>query len=287
MKIGFIGAGKVGTTLGKYLSMTENEVTGYLSRSVESAKESAEFTNSMVYMDMGKLVSDSDVLFLTVPDGSIASVYKEVAECPIEGKYICHCSGVMTAEEAFPDIAERGGYGYSVHPLFAVSDRYGAYKELSDVFFAVEGDDAKLDEIVAILKNSELKVSVIDPKAKIKYHLAAAMSSNLALGLISKCVSLMQDCGFTKDNALEALAPLVKGNIEHIFEDGLEASLTGPVERGDAGTLMKHINCLDDAEDKILYGLLSRQVLPIAKVKHLDRDYSKTEKIIADCLEVR
>ena len=67
MRIGFIGAGKVGTTLGKYMSSTDNEVVGYLSKSVESAAEAARFTNSMVYQDIGRLISDSDMVFLTAP----------------------------------------------------------------------------------------------------------------------------------------------------------------------------------------------------------------------------
>ena len=76
---------------------------------------------------------------------------------PIEGKFICHCSGVMTAKDAFPDIVQKHGYGYSVHPLFAVSDKFKAYKELPDVFFAIEGAKEKLADIMNILDKSGLK----------------------------------------------------------------------------------------------------------------------------------
>ena len=283
MRIGFIGAGKVGTTLGKYMSSTDNEVVGYLSKSVESAAEAARFTNSMVYQDIGRLISDSDMVFLTVPDGSIISVYEEVAKHPIEGKFICHCSGVMTAKDAFPDIVQKHGYGYSVHSLFAVSDKFKAYKELPDVFFAIEGAKEKLADIMNILDKSGLKASVIDSDAKTKYHLAAVMSSNLAIGLMSKCVCLMRECGFSGEDALKALAPLVKGNIRHIFDAGLSESLTGPVERGDFQTINKHGKCLNE-EDERLYGLLSKQVLTIAKEKHPERNYEKTEEVIENCL---
>lgn len=282
MKIGFIGAGKVGTTLGKYMSDKGSDVGGYLSRSIESAAESAKFTNSIVYEDMGKLVSDCDVLFLTVPDGSIHLVYEELAQYPINEKIICHCSGAMTAGEAFPDIREKSAYGYSVHPLFAVSDKFNAYPELSDVFFAIEGTQEKLSDMATMLKDIGLKVNIINPAAKTKYHLAAAMSSNLVIGLLWKCVSLMEESGFKSDDALKALAPLVKGNIEHIFENGLTESLTGPVERGDFETVKKHLECLDSEEDKLLYRILSKHVLTVAKQKHSGRDYKKTEDTILD-----
>ena len=121
MKTGFIGAGKVGFTLGKYFSSKENDsikVTGYYSRNTKSAEEAAQFTETQAFTDMGALIEASDVLFLTVPDGSIKEVYEQVRQYPIQGKYICHCSGSLSAGEAFPGIDQTGAYEYSVHPLF-------------------------------------------------------------------------------------------------------------------------------------------------------------------------
>lgn len=138
MKTGFIGAGKVGFTLGKYFSSQTDansiKVTGYYSRNTQSAEEAANFTESKAFTDLGALIEASDVLFLTVPDGTISEVFEQVRQYPIQGKYICHCSGSLSAGEAFPGIDQTGAYEYSVHPLFAVSDKYEAYKELQDVF---------------------------------------------------------------------------------------------------------------------------------------------------------
>ena len=68
MKTGFIGAGKVGFTLGKFFAANNIQVTGYYSRRRESAKEAAAFTGTTVYDSIGELVQDSDAVFLTVPD---------------------------------------------------------------------------------------------------------------------------------------------------------------------------------------------------------------------------
>ena len=147
MKTGFIGAGKVGCSLGRYFTRKRQgglglSVEGYFSRSVESAKEAARFTDSKPYESIEGLIKQCDVIFLTVPDGSIGSVWQQVRRCDINGKTICHCSGAMSAQDAFEGIEETGAFGYSVHPLFAVSDKYNAYRELTGVFFTLEGDGA-------------------------------------------------------------------------------------------------------------------------------------------------
>ena len=84
MKTGFIGAGKVGFTLGKFFcskgstdcteSSNSIKVTGYYSRNTQSAEEAAKFTGTKAFTDMGALIEASDVLFLTVPDGTSPSV---------------------------------------------------------------------------------------------------------------------------------------------------------------------------------------------------------------------
>ena len=137
MKFGFIGAGKVGFSLGKYFAENGYQVSGYFSQFYEDAIEASKFTNSADYKSMENLVNDSDVLFLTVPDGMIEEVWNEIKKLDISGKIVCHCSGALSSK-IFSDISERGGFGYSIHPLFAVSDKYESYKELSNSYFTIE-----------------------------------------------------------------------------------------------------------------------------------------------------
>ncbi len=80
MKIGFIGAGKVGCSLGKYLINGNVQVTGYYSRHKESAQEAADFTNTKVYNDQETLVRENDAIFITVPDGQIRNTYDRIKE---------------------------------------------------------------------------------------------------------------------------------------------------------------------------------------------------------------
>lgn len=280
MKTGFIGAGKVGFTLGKFFSEKGVKVTGYASRNTSSAKEAAQFTSSRYFLEMGDLIQESDVLFLTVPDAAITPVWDQVRQYPIRGKYICHCSGARSAEDAFPGIQQTGAYEYSVHPLFAVSDAYTAYQKIPDVFFTIEGNTAHLGKMMEFLKNAGLQVQVIDPSCKTKYHAAASVASNLVIGLLDMSLSMLEECGFSREAALGALTPLVRGNVEHVLTDGPAASLTGPVERGDTETVNKHLNCLDTPSDRALYSLLSERLIPLAKAKHPERSYRPLEELL-------
>ena len=288
MKTGFIGAGKVGFTLGKYFSSKSNEgsgiqVTGYYSRNTQSAEEAAQFTDTQAFTEMGALIEASDVLFLTVPDGSITQVYEEVRQYPIQGKYICHCSGSLSAGEAFPGIDQTGAYEYSVHPLFAVSDKYEAYKELQDVFFAVEGNEEHLPQVKEMLKGVGIDLQVIRAEDKTLYHAAAVTASNLAVALLAESINMLCQCGFSEEDARRALTPLVTGNIHHVLEKGPAAALTGPVERGDEKTIAKHLGCLNEGQRE-LYRVLSSRLIPIAESKHPDRLYQNIKDLLEEDL---
>ena len=83
MNIGFIGAGKVGFSLGKYLTERNVRVTGYYSRNPDSSREAADFTNTRQYMNLRHLVEDSDVLFVAIPDSAIAPMWEQLKMLPI------------------------------------------------------------------------------------------------------------------------------------------------------------------------------------------------------------
>lgn len=279
MKIGFIGAGKVGFTLGKYFAGHGAEVVGYYSKSYASAEKAAQFTGTAAYRERSELIRLCDMLFLTVPDGLISDVFCEIRDL-IQGKIICHSSGALTAAAAFPDIERTGAFGYSVHPLFAVSDAYHAYEELADVFFALEGSAARLDEVQEFLTGTGLSVQVIPTEGKTRYHCAASIVSNLVVALAYQGISMLTDCGFTEDGARKALSALMRGNMCHILDDGPVKALTGPVERGDAGTVKKHLDCLKDGTERELYRLVSTKLVEVAEKKHPERDYASVKQIL-------
>lgn len=282
MNIGFVGAGKVGFSLGKFFAEGGAQLTGYYSRHPGTAKEAAHFTDSRFYDTLDSLAQDSDALLLTVPDGAITPVYHQLAQFEIVGKQICHCSGAMTAGEAFPEIARTGAHGYSIHPLFPFSNKLECYRELPGAFFCIEGDGPHLPEWQAFLQSLGAQVQPIQPEAKARYHAACAISSNLVCALVQESVELLETCGFPPDTALHALAPLIQSNAEHILQKGPVQALTGPIERGDAGTVQKHLACFPSREERELYRVVSRKLVETAEQKHPETDYTALETLLKE-----
>ncbi len=280
MNIGFIGAGKVGFTLGKYFSVNGINIKGYYSRNPDSAEKAADFTDSVHYMNIEKLVSDCDTVFITVSDDAVAEIYGQIKKYDICGKKICHCSGSLSADEVFSDIAEHGAYGYSIHPLFPVSDKYKSYTEISDALFCIEGDDKHIDEWYDLFARLGNPVRAVSSEIKKKYHAACVISSNFVCGLVAESISLLSECGFSEEESLSALRPLAMNNISRIFGVGPMNALTGPVERCDTSTIMKHLDCLETESEKILYASVSEKLTELAKKRHPENDYSAIEELL-------
>lgn len=286
MKIGFIGAGKVGFSLGRYFRDHGLDVTGYYSRTPESAKEAADFTNTRKYDTIAELLRDSDTLFLTVPDGRIGEVWDCMKNLEIKNKNICHCSGSISSA-AFFDGEKRGAYVYSVHPLYAISSKYESYRDLGKAYFTLEGSAGHREEMAEMLRQTGLHVMITSPENKTLYHCGAAVVSNLAVGLYALGADILECCGFGKEDAQKALAPLFLGNAMAVAEHGPVAALTGPVERCDISTIEKHIAAIKGTESlternrlREVYLCLSERLVDIAAEKHPERDYEKMTEVI-------
>lgn len=117
----------------------------------------------------------------------------------------------------------------------------------------------------------------IDGSRKALYHCAAVMVSNHMAALADIGCHMLEECGFSRETAGKALAPLIKGNAEAIASKGLEAALTGPVERNDCETVRKHLGVLE-GDIRELYRIMSDELVMIAERKHPDRNYEELKK---------
>lgn len=280
IKFGFIGAGKVGFSLGKYFAENGIQISGYYSRNHNSAMEAGNFTGTKEFLTLKELINESDGIIITTPDSEVHGVWNEIKELSIQNKLICHCSGLLSSE-IFSDISKFGAYPYSIHPMFAISDKYNSYKKLNEAFFTIEGDERYINDLTLMFKKIGNKVKVIDKKNKSLYHLASVVSSNMVLGLINNGVNYLRQCGFDEKSAVEALYPLVLNNVTNIEVNGLINSLTGPLERGDLSTIKSHCDSISGL-DKELYELLCINLLSMAKEKNKHRNYGEIEKYLGD-----
>jgi predicted short-subunit dehydrogenase-like oxidoreductase (DUF2520 family) len=252
-------------------------VSGYYSRSEESAREASVFTHTKHYRTLEQLIDSSDALFLTVPDGAIEEVWNSIKRYSLSGKFICHCSGVMTSA-IFSEIDQMGAFGYSIHPLFAIHSRLQSYQEISQAYFTIEGPEEHTGLWKDFFEHLGNPVRMIQADQKVLYHSAAVFASNLVIGLFEMGVNLLMSCGFDRESGEAALKPLFLHNCLSVAEVGATDALTGPVERADEKTIQKHLQALSPKEREI-YIRLSEVLTEIAERKHPERDYSRLSLI--------
>lgn len=280
MKIGIIGAGRVGTSMAKYISEnSEHLITGFYSRTFKSTEESADFCNTKAFSTLSELLISSDTLFITVNDREIKNVWDCIDKKLVKNKIICHFSGSLSSD-VFTDSAELGAYAGSIHPIYAFSSKFSSYKLLDSAFFTLEGCEIFLQKAKSLLKNTKNRFYTVDKEKKPLYHTALAMSSNLLMGLLYTSTELLKDCGFSEQASYALIAPLMLDNLKNALENGVEQALTGAIERGDADTVEKHL-CIPDAQAKKIYKALGIKVLQIAKSKNKNKtQLSENYKII-------
>lgn len=276
MQISFIGAGKVGVSLGKYLKEKGRKVGGYYSLSPESAAWAATFTQTKQFYNLEQIMSSSDMIIFTVPDDRIAEVWEE-AKPFANGKIIAHCSGIHSSN-IFSDIERTGSIAYSIHPLCAVSDKETSWKRLGDALFTIEGDEKNISKIKDMFIQMGNRIRIISAEDKSKYHAAASLASNHMTAVFFMAQKLFLECGFSEEEAREELYQLAKGNIENIYKQGCINSLTGPIERNDIDTVKMHL-CSLGADQQGAYKENGKQLAAIAKEKNPSRNYDEMNKL--------
>lgn len=278
MQIGIIGAGKVGCSLGKYLKDAGVTVTGYFSRTVESAQEAADFTQTKVFANVQDLVKASDTLFITTPDGSIGDVWDCIAKLSIQNKIICHFSGSLSSV-VFSGIEKTGASGCSIHPMLAFSDRFSSYRQLNEAYMTIEGQETAVNVVRELFERLGNSVCRIDLDRKELYHCAASIVSNQVIALYTMGTDQLVKCGFDREDAAKLVTPLVRNNVESMLADGVVNALTGPVERNDTGTVEKHLKALE-GDDREVYRLLAKRLVKISEEKNPERDYTDMSHIL-------
>ena len=278
MKIGIIGAGRVGCSIGKYLRTKDIELAGYYDVDSAAAKEAAEFTRTESFDSLKQLADQSQIIFITTPDSFIIPVWEQLKELSLTNQIICHCSGALSSD-SFSGAKEAGVSCCSVHPMLPFSNKFSSYQQLEHAFFTVEGHPHAVQVITDLLTSYGNEVCRIDAAAKPEYHAAASILSNQVIAVLDTGYRLLEDCGFSREKAVAATAALVRQNIENVLSQGCVHALTGPIERGDVATVEKHLHCLN-TEDAALYRMLGTRLLAIAEGKNPAQNYENMRHVL-------
>jgi len=114
---------------------------------------------------------------------------------------------------------------------------------------------------------------LIDPEYKALYHASCCMASNNFAALLDVAAELMEAAGIERDQAGEMLYPLVQGTLQNVKKIGIQASISGPVARGDAASIRMHMRALKKVSGSVsIYKMLSRRLLGIMRNSGLSRE---------------
>jgi len=267
LKVGFIGAGTTGTALAVRLFQKECPVVAVSSRSLTSAQRLAGMvTNCQICQTAQELADIAELVFITTPDDVIARICGEVQWH--KGQSVVHCSGAHSVDILEP-ARKLGATVGSFHPLQTFAGIDQAIENLPGSFFALEAEEpllSRLKDITSLLNGNGVELK---PGDKVLYHAAAVFACNYLVTLVKMALDLWQDFGVTQKDATTALMPLLKGTINNIDNIGLPDCLTGPIARGDLGTISRHLNALEVKSSALLatYKELGLQTVPIALAK--------------------
>ncbi len=266
-RIGFVGAGVVGTALARGLARSGHSVTAITSRSAERRSAIVDRFPGGRVVDTPQDVADAaDLVFLTVPDDAIAPLATSIVWSAEHA--VVHCSGAASTDLLEP-VTTAGACAGVFHPLQTFATAEQAERNLTGSAFGIEATSDELLGTLRVLAESLGGTPLAIAGEKAIYHASAVVASNYLVALLDVASGLWEALGLSPKDGLKALLPLVRGTIDNLDAVGLPDALTGPIARGDLGTIERHLEALERlAPDTVpVYKELARRAIPIARAK--------------------
>ncbi|UCF09657.1 MAG: DUF2520 domain-containing protein [Candidatus Bipolaricaulota bacterium] len=266
-RVAFVGPGTVGSALAVALSRAGYPVVAIAGRSPASVRALADRIAGAEALDRPQgAVDAADLVFVTVPDDAIRSVVEGLTWRT--GSSAVHCSGAASIDLLDAAAAQGADVG-SFHPLQTFASAEPAIEKLAGSRFAIEASDVALEARLTEMARAVGGRAITLRGSKGLYHASAVLASNALVTLLDAAASLWEDLGLTKAEGLNALLPLVRGTVSNLEATGLPRALTGPVARGDVGTIDRNLSALREhaPETAALYVELARRTIPIAEAK--------------------
>ena len=268
MQIGFIGAGKVATAFGRYLHSHGLAISGYYDRHDEKVARATHATRSRPFRDVAAVADGSRIIMITTRDDQIAGVCEMLCrqQCITGNHLVGHMSGAHSSR-VLTEASRKGAAVFSLHPLQAFADEEKALVQLPRTYFSLEGEDPRLETIKQLLSKIGNPYFYLSPEHKSLYHLSACILSNYLVTLMHSGLTALARTGIDPREGFKAMRPLIDGTLSNISDLGTTKALTGPIARGDGGTIARHLQALKQEgleEVASLYRFLGMQTLELA-----------------------
>jgi predicted short-subunit dehydrogenase-like oxidoreductase (DUF2520 family) len=240
--IGIVGAGAVGTALGVALTRAGWPVHAVASRDADRRERFRSMVDvTRAFVDPEPLVEEVELIILAVPDDAIAPLAATLRM--YSGQAMIHTSGALGAEVLAPAMAAGTQVG-SFHPLVAFADTERAVAALHGATIAIEADDQLASMLGAMAEAIGATAVRLAPGAKAAYHAAAVLAAGGFVALLDAIAELGRVAGLDEAGSLAIYGGLIEGTLGNARALGIAAALTGPITRGDLGTLRAHLDAL-------------------------------------------
>jgi predicted short-subunit dehydrogenase-like oxidoreductase (DUF2520 family) len=247
---GIIGGGAVGTALGLALTRAGWPVQAVASRDAgRRARFATLVDGARAFAEPQALIEEVELIILAVPDDAIAPLAAGLRM--YGGQAMVHTSGALGAEVLAPAMAAGTQIG-AFHPLVAFADTERAVADLRGATVAIEGDD-QLATLLAEMAEAIGATAVrLAPGSKAAYHAAAVLAAGGFVALLDAIAELGRVAGLDEAGSLAIYGPLIEGTLDNARGLGIRAALTGPMTRGDVGTLRAHLAVLAEHAPGVL-----------------------------------
>lgn len=245
--IGIIGAGKVGAVLGAALRAAEHAIVGVSAVSEASLERAASLLPGVPVMAVEDIVERSELVILAVPDDALEGLVDGLAKLGAwqPGQLVAHTSGRFGVGVLRP-VRAAGAIPLALHPAMTFTGMSLDLTRLPDCTFGVTADAAMLPIAQALVVEMGAEPVAIAEADRVLYHAALAHGSNHLVTLVAQASELLRTVGVEEPGRM--LGPLLRATLENALASG-ESALTGPVARGDAGTVAAHTEALAEFDD--------------------------------------
>ncbi len=255
LRVGVVGAGRVGATLGAALRRAGHQIVATTAVSAKSLGRAERMLPGVPIRAVDEAVGEADFVLLAVPDDVLRPLVSGLADTDSwrPGQLVAHTSGAHGIGVLDP-AAARGVVALALHPVMTFADRPEDLDRLEGATFGVTAPE----ELRAVAESLVVEMGGepvwVPESARALYHAALTVASNHLVTLVNDSMSMLTDAGVGEPARL--LAPLLSAALDNVLRLG-DAALTGPVSRGDVATVATHVDTLGRRAPDVLPAYLA------------------------------
>jgi predicted short-subunit dehydrogenase-like oxidoreductase (DUF2520 family) len=237
--VGVIGAGRVGPVLGAALSRAGHPVIAASGVSERSRRRAEGLLPGVPLLPAADVAARAELLLLTVPDDALGDLAAGLASTGAirPGQVVIHTSGRYGVGILDP-VLKAGSLPLALHPVMTFTGTDVDLARLSGCSFGVTAPEPFRPIAEALVVEMGGEPEWISEELRPLYHAALASGANHLVTLVAQAAELLRECGVANPNHM--LGPLLGAALDNALRSG-DAALTGPVARGDAGTVAAHL----------------------------------------------